>query len=378
MKSRAFVLRTLAVLAIILGITFGLTSGSLARMQTPGHSDHHGGTPTSGSACGPVATPGAGQSNMGMDATPGGMMNMGATPAGGMMMNMEFDLAFIDMMIPHHEGAVAMAKVALERGEHEEIRAMAEEIISAQDTEITQLQAWRTAWYPDAPLVTMSGMMDMQGMGHMMPGMSELMDSMSGMHMDPAADTAALCAVGDAFDRAFIDMMIPHHESAIMMAETALQHAQHPELKEMAKEIIDAQQREIDQMKGWREAWYGETPAGTPAASSPSVVLVALTEFSVTASQTEFHVGQPYKFIVSNGGAIPHELMLLPEHSGIGQKTMEELHHVALAVVPVENLSPGLSQEVEVTFSEPGRYELACALPGHYGSGMTLAVTVSA
>lgn len=368
MKSRAFALRTLAVLAIILGITFGVTSGSLARMQTPGHSDHHGGTPTSGSACGPVATPAAGQSNMGM----------GATPGGGMMMNAEFDLAFIDMMIPHHEGAVAMAKVALERGEHEEIRAMAEEIISAQDTEIMQLQAWRTAWYPDAPLVTMSGMMDMQGMGHMMPGMSELMDSMRGMHMDPAADTAALCAVGDAFDRAFIDMMIPHHESAIMMAEAALQHAQHPEIQTMAQEVIDTQQREIDQMTGWRAAWYGAAPAGTPAASNPTVVLVALTEFSVTATQTELHVGQPYQFIVSNGGAIPHELMLLPEHSGIGQKTMEELHHVALAVVPVENLNPGLSQEVEVTFTEPGRYELACALPGHYGSGMSLIVTVTA
>jgi uncharacterized protein (DUF305 family) len=315
---------------------------------------------------------------MGMGATPGGVMHMGATPTSGMMMNMEFDLAFIDMMIPHHEGAVAMAKVALERGEHEEIRAMAEEIISAQDTEIAQLQAWRTGWYPDAPLVTMSGMMQMQGMGHMMPGMSELMDSMGGMHMDPATDMATLCSTTNAFDRAFIDMMTPHHESAIMMARAALQYAQHPEIKEMAREIVDTQQREIDQMTSCRTAWYGTAPAGTPAASSPAVVLVALTEFSVTATQTEFHVGQSYQFVVSNGGAIPHELMLLPEHSGIGQKTMEELHHVALAVVPVENLNPGLSQEVEVTFTEPGTYELACALPGHYGSGMSLIVTVTA
>jgi uncharacterized cupredoxin-like copper-binding protein len=62
----------------------------------------------------------------------------------------------------------------------------------------------------------------------------------------------------------------------------------------------------------------------------------------------------------------------------VGQKTMEELHHDALAVIPVDDLAPGATQEVEMTFTEPGRYELACAVTAHYDAGMKLFVTVNA
>jgi len=378
MKSRSLLFRLVGVFVAVVAFAFGLTSGSLATTPTPDHTAHHVATPSPGSACTGIATPTNGQMGPGMNDMPGGgNMGMGTagTPGHGMMMNMEFDLAFIDMMISHHEGAVAMAKVALERGEHEEIRTLAQEIIDAQDAEIAQLQTWRTEWYPDTSLVTMSEMMQMQGMGQMMPGMDELMQSMGSMHMDPAGDAATLCSVTDTFDRAFIDMMIPHHESAIMMAQAALQHAQHQELKDLAHEIVDAQQREIDQMKGWRTAWYGE---GTPAAeSNPTTVTVTVDEFSVTASESELHVGQTYRFVVTNNGALPHELMVLPETAGIGEMDMEELHHVALGVIPVDDLAQGATREVEVTFTEPGSFELACALTGHYDAGMKLTVTAS-
>ncbi len=68
------------------------------------------------------------------------------------------DLSFIDAMIPHHEGAIAMAQQALEQAEHDELKQMAQEIISAQEAEIAQLQAWRTAWYPDAAPTAGMGM----------------------------------------------------------------------------------------------------------------------------------------------------------------------------------------------------------------------------
>ena len=58
------------------------------------------------------------------------------------------------------------------------------------------------------------------------------------------------------FDKAFIDAMIPHHQSAIDAAEMALDNAEHPEIQELAQAIIDAQQREIDEMTAWREEWY--------------------------------------------------------------------------------------------------------------------------
>ncbi|MES2471112.1 MAG: DUF305 domain-containing protein [Patescibacteria group bacterium] len=59
----------------------------------------------------------------------------------------KFDKAFITGMIVHHEGAVAMAQSALQNAKHEEIKKMAQAIITAQTNEITQMKAWLKAWY---------------------------------------------------------------------------------------------------------------------------------------------------------------------------------------------------------------------------------------
>jgi uncharacterized protein (DUF305 family) len=59
-------------------------------------------------------------------------------------------------------------------------------------------------------------------------------------------------------DRAFIDAMIPHHQSAIEMGKVASEESKIPEIKELAKNIVSDQQREIEQMKQWRQDWYPE------------------------------------------------------------------------------------------------------------------------
>jgi uncharacterized protein (DUF305 family) len=60
------------------------------------------------------------------------------------------------------------------------------------------------------------------------------------------------------FDRAFIDAMVPHHRSAIAMAETAqTEGLASPKLNMIVVDIVDSQQKEIDQMLAWREQWYG-------------------------------------------------------------------------------------------------------------------------
>ncbi|WP_081973022.1 DUF305 domain-containing protein [Leptolyngbya sp. KIOST-1] len=63
------------------------------------------------------------------------------------------------------------------------------------------------------------------------------------------------------YDLRFIDAMIPHHEGAVTMAEAALQHSQRPEIRQLAEEIIAAQDAEIAQMQQWRAAWYPDAPA---------------------------------------------------------------------------------------------------------------------
>jgi uncharacterized protein (DUF305 family) len=81
-------------------------------------------------------------------------MPMSAEMAAAMRMDMdlgpadaEFDLRFINAMIPHHEGAVQMAEDLREKSDRSEMQALADDIISAQQAEIDQMEAWRQDWY---------------------------------------------------------------------------------------------------------------------------------------------------------------------------------------------------------------------------------------
>jgi uncharacterized protein (DUF305 family) len=60
------------------------------------------------------------------------------------------------------------------------------------------------------------------------------------------------------FDKAFIDAMIPHHQSAIYMAQVAHEKSKIPAIKDLAENIISAQQAEIEHMTHWRQQWYPE------------------------------------------------------------------------------------------------------------------------
>lgn len=158
-----------------------------------------------------------------------------------------FDLRFIDAMVPHHEGAVNMAQTALQKSKRTEIQQLAQSIIAAQDQEISQMQEWRKAWYPT---MSETPMMYDAGMGHMMPMSDEMRTNMM-MSGD-------LGAADNQFDLRFIDAMIPHHQGAIDMANQALEKSDRPEIKQLAQAIISSQQTEIDQMKQWKQQWYGQ------------------------------------------------------------------------------------------------------------------------
>lgn len=158
-----------------------------------------------------------------------------------------YDLRFIDAMIVHHEGAIIMAEAALENSERPEIRQLAEDIIAAQEAEIAQMQAWRGAWYPDAPA---EPVMYHGEMGHEMP-MTEEMAANMRMDVD-------LGAADDDFDLRFLNAMIPHHEGAVVMAQDVIEKSDRAELQDLGQEIIATQQAEIDKMLAWRQTWYGQ------------------------------------------------------------------------------------------------------------------------
>ncbi|MGL5871756.1 MAG: DUF305 domain-containing protein [Xenococcaceae cyanobacterium] len=165
-------------------------------------------------------------------------MDLGAADA-------NYDLRFIDGMVMHHQGAVNMAQEVLTKSKRPEMKKLAQDIIAAQKKEIEQMKQWRKAWYPNASQTPMAWHAQM---GHMM-AMSEDMKQSMMMSMD----------LGNAdrdFDRRFIDAMIPHHEGALVMAKDALSKTKRPQMKKLSQDILTSQQKEIEQMKQWRKAWY--------------------------------------------------------------------------------------------------------------------------
>lgn len=138
------------------------------------------------------------------------------------------DRAFVADMIPHHESAIEMAKIAEERGESAFVKKLADDIASSQGEEIATMRREDDA-------------LELAGVKR---GSLGLPDHMKGMDDDPAKLKTA-----DSFDQAFIEMMIPHHEGAIEMAKVELAKGEDPELRTLAQDIIDAQQREITAMR---------------------------------------------------------------------------------------------------------------------------------
>ena len=210
---------------------------------------------SSKSAIDPAATPI-------VAATPAATMNHGAMKNGGMdhgvMKNgdmnhnmdlgpadADYDLRFIDAMIPHHEGAVVMAKDLAQKTKRPELQKLAKDVIDAQVQEIAQMQQWRKNWYPKAPNTPVAWHAEMNH------SMAMSLDQMKSMRMDMDLGKA------DAeYDLRFMQAMVPHHQAAVVMAQDMAQKTKRPELQKLAKEIIASQQTEIDQMQQWQKSWY--------------------------------------------------------------------------------------------------------------------------
>ncbi len=150
------------------------------------------------------------------------------------------DVAFAKGMIPHHRQAVEMADLAPDRARSAEVKKLAAEIKKAQAPEIEKLSGWLTSWGETVPA---EGAMD-----HSMHGGVDGTGSMDGM-MSAEEMTAIEDASGRAFDTAFMEMMIKHHEGAVEMAKTEQSDGAHTPARKMAADIIASQSAEIEQMR---------------------------------------------------------------------------------------------------------------------------------
>jgi uncharacterized protein (DUF305 family) len=157
-----------------------------------------------------------------------------AQPAGGgeatASGQVPFDQAFIDAMVPHHREAIEMAKAAQSRGlTQPDLQEIASDIISSQQREIDQMLKWRERWF------------DSRTLGPVLPEVLGVPENELGMEHGSADEVSGAIDV----DAKFAEMMIPHHQGAIAMAEAAMGRGQHDEVKDLAEAIIAAQEREI-------------------------------------------------------------------------------------------------------------------------------------
>lgn len=173
------------------------------------------------------------------------MMGIGTQNYRGSMME-NIDEHFIEQMIPHHEDAITMADIAQTKAQHSEIKKLSENIKKTQSEEITQMKNWYNSWYgQDVPEDTSD---DANSGAGMMGG------RMHGGMMGDESDIATL-KNADNFDKAFIEEMIPHHQMAVMMATMLKQGTNREEMKQLAQNIIDAQTKEINDMRQWYKNW---------------------------------------------------------------------------------------------------------------------------
>jgi uncharacterized protein (DUF305 family) len=139
------------------------------------------------------------------------------------------DNDFAAMMKIHHMGAIEMAQLELAQGQNPELKAMAQKMLDAQQSEIAEFNTFLS--------------------GHTRHGggdafYKEIIASMNNMKMD-MDHTGSI-------DKQFAEMMIPHHQGGIDMAKSYLKNGAHEEkMKAMANKIIADQQKEIGELKSW-------------------------------------------------------------------------------------------------------------------------------
>jgi uncharacterized protein (DUF305 family) len=143
-----------------------------------------------------------------------------------------------DMMV-HHAQAVQMAEIVRDKTESEEIRTLSADVALTQQAQIGQMQGWLAVW----GLPATGSEPAMTWMGHPTEG------RMPGMASPEELNNLQKASPEEA-DTLFLQLMIPHHEGALPMAEAVLEETDRPEVERLAGAIAASQRGEIEMMKG--------------------------------------------------------------------------------------------------------------------------------
>lgn len=151
----------------------------------------------------------------------------------------QHDQEFLDTLTAHHQRAVLLWQEAATRASHRELRDFAIKAVEEQRREIFLMKMWRDRWFAGEPVSPMS-----RDDGMPMPGSN---------------------VTGPAFDKAFLAMMVPHHQEAAAMARTTAASAELPEIRKLAQIIVDQQDEEVKTMQVWQQEWFGAEQSSAQA-----------------------------------------------------------------------------------------------------------------
>jgi uncharacterized protein (DUF305 family) len=144
------------------------------------------------------------------------------------------DVAYVRMMIEHHEQALEMARLAPDRAKSKEVKGLASRIADVQGAEIDMMESWLGEHGEEK---------DAGGHDH---------DAMRGM-ATPEQMKELAASGSDGFDALFLRLMIAHHEGAIAMASDVKANGNNIRAEEMADDVIATQSTEIARMEGMRD-----------------------------------------------------------------------------------------------------------------------------
>ncbi|GAA2108577.1 DUF305 domain-containing protein [Actinomadura alba] len=174
-----------------------------------------------------------GGTNDGSDSMSGHAMSTTSAPAPSAAgQHNDQDIKFAQGMIPHHQQAIQMAELASSRASMSEVEQLATAIKASQGPEIQQMTGWLNSWNATVPSPDMHVGHDM-GDGMMSVQDMEKLEKLS----------------GSRFDKAFLTMMIEHHQGAITMAKTEQAGGMSSAAKSLADAIVTSQSTEITTMR---------------------------------------------------------------------------------------------------------------------------------
>ncbi|MFF0532671.1 MULTISPECIES: DUF305 domain-containing protein [Nocardia] len=156
------------------------------------------------------------------------------------------DVGFAQDMATHHDQAVEMSAMALTQAVDPEVRTLAFDVLTSQQSQLGMMRGWLMLW--DRPVASEQPMLWMSTPDAHTPGSAHQMPEQKSMRMPGMATTEELADLrrtrGTDFDTRYLQLLLRHHEGGVTMARTARDNATIPAVAALAKQIDNAQTAE--------------------------------------------------------------------------------------------------------------------------------------